>query len=232
MEPVIFFLAFGLGLQGYISLEYRGETIGYATYVAPGLIAYTAFSTPFYESLYSAYVRMFYQKTWDGILSTQVELPHLVWGEVLWSGVRGFMNTSIVCVVLACFNAFDMVSLRLEWLPLMPLLGMFAGFLFAAFGLIFTAIVPSIDHMNYPTFLIGLPISLISNTYFPLEPSQRWLQIVMQLNPVYHLAETSRGLLLYGSPGHHLQSLLLCTVVGLVFCYLAAHHLVRRRLLD
>ncbi|MCA9629329.1 MAG: hypothetical protein KC766_16760, partial [Myxococcales bacterium] len=85
MEPVVFFLAFGLGLRGYVGdLNYRGATISYATYVAPGLIAYTAFGTPFYESLYSAYVRMFYQKTWDGILATQVELPHLVWGEILW----------------------------------------------------------------------------------------------------------------------------------------------------
>lgn len=232
MEPVVFFLAFGLGLQGYVGeLNYRGATISYATYVAPGLIAYTAFGTPFYESLYSAYVRMFYQKTWDGILATQVELPHLVWGEILWAGVRGFMNSAIVCGVLAVFDLLGWVELRLAWLPALPFLGMLAGFCFSAFGLIFTAIVPSIDHMNYPVFLIGMPISLISNTYFPLEPQQAWLRTVMLLNPVYHLAETSRGLLVHGDPGGHLLWLVGVTSVGLLLFFSIAHHFTRRRML-
>ena len=73
-------------------LDYGGTMINYATYVAPGLIAYTGFGTPYYEALYSAYVRMFYQKTWDGILATQVELPSVVWGEILWGAVRGMVN--------------------------------------------------------------------------------------------------------------------------------------------
>ena len=47
MEPVIFFIAFGIGFGGYIEdLSYRGPAINYATYVAPGLIAYTGFSRP------------------------------------------------------------------------------------------------------------------------------------------------------------------------------------------
>ena len=96
MEPVIFFIAFGIGLGTYVgSLMYDGEEVAYATWVAPGLLAYTAFSTPFFEGLYASYVRMFYQKTWDGILATQVEIHHIVWGEILWAGARGGMNTAI-----------------------------------------------------------------------------------------------------------------------------------------
>ena len=57
MEPVIFFVAFGIGFRGYIEdLSYRGAELNYATYVAAGLIAYTGFGTPYYEALYSAYV--------------------------------------------------------------------------------------------------------------------------------------------------------------------------------
>ena len=47
MEPVIFFVAFGVGFSGFIEgLDYRGVEINYATYVAAGLIAYTGFGTP------------------------------------------------------------------------------------------------------------------------------------------------------------------------------------------
>ncbi|MBC7172356.1 MAG: hypothetical protein H5U40_08025, partial [Polyangiaceae bacterium] len=90
LEPLLFFVAFGLGLGSYVgSLEYAGHDVAYASWVVPGLLTYTAFTTAFYEGLYSSYVRMFYQKTFDGILATQVDMPHIVWGEVLWCGMRG-----------------------------------------------------------------------------------------------------------------------------------------------
>ncbi len=232
MEPVVFFLAFGLGLRGYVGdLDYRGVPIDYATYVAPGLLAYTAFSTPFFESLYSAYVRMFYQKTWDGILATQVELHHIVWGEILWAGARGFMNCSVVSGVLVVFDVTGLVQLELGWLPLLPFLGMAAGWVFAAFGLIFTATVPSIDHMNYPTFLVGIPLGLISNTYFPVEPELSWLAVVVALNPVYHLSEAFRGWLVLSDPGVHLWAGAGLGLAYLVFFTWVAQRLTRRRVL-
>ena len=232
MEPVIFFVAFGIGFGGYIEdLSYRGTAINYATYVAPGLIAYTGFGTPYYEALYSAYVRMFYQKTWDGILATQVELPSVVWGEILWSAVRGMVNISIVSLVIAIFDLIGVVDVKVSFLVFMPFLGFIAGCAFASFALIFTAIVPAIDHMNYPVFLIGWPLSLVSNTFFPIEPRTEALWALMQINPVYQLAECARGLLLLGNPGPHLIGLLGSTVLFLVPCTLVSVRLTRRRVL-
>jgi len=227
MEPVIFFVAFGIGFSGYVAdLDYRGASINYATYVA-----YTGFGTPYYEALYAAYVRMFYQKTWDGILATQVELPSVVWGEILWAAVRGMVNISIVCVVIAAFDLFGVVDVRAEFLIFMPVLGFAAGCAFAAFALIFTAIVPAIDHMNYPVFLIGWPLSLVSNTFFPIDPQSPVLRVLWQLNPIYQLAEAARGLLVFGNPGAHLVGLVGTTLLLLVPCTLISVRLTRRRVL-
>ena len=232
MEPVIFFLAFGLGFSGFIEdFSYRGIEINYATYVAAGLIAYTGFSTPYYEALYAAYFRMFYQKTWDGILATQVELPNVVWGEILWAAVRGMVNISIVALTIGVFSAMGLVDVRPQFLVFMPLLGFIAGCAFSAFALIFTAIVPAIDHMNYPVFLIGWPLSLVSNTFFPVEPDNALLFALMQLNPIYHLAECARGLLVFGDPGSHLLGLVGSSVLWLVPSTLLAVRLTRRRVL-
>ena len=232
MEPVIFFVAFGFGFSGYIEhLDYRGVDINYATYVAAGLIAYTGFGTPYYEALYSAYVRMFYQKTWDGILATQVEVPSVVWGEILWGAVRGMVNISLVSLVIAVFDLIGLVDVKAQFLVFMPFLGFIAGCAFASFALIFTATVPAIDHMNYPVFLIGWPVSLVSNTFFPVEPQHPALWALMQLNPVYQLAECARGLLVLGSPGPHLLGLLGSTVLFLVPCTLLSVRLTRRRVL-
>lgn len=232
MEPVIFFLAFGLGLSGFIDdFHYRGMDINYATYVSAGLIAYTGFGTPYYEALYSAYVRMFYQKTWDGILATQVELPNVVWGEILWAAARGMVNISIVALTVAAFGAMGLVEVRPQFLLSLPFLGFIAGCAFASFALIFTAIVPAIDHMNYPVFLIGWPLSLVSNTFFPVEPESPALWALMQLNPIYHLAECARGLMVLGDPGPHLLGLVGSSAIWLVPSTLLAIRLTRRRVL-
>ncbi len=232
MEPVVFFLAFGLGLGGYVgSLAYEGADVPYATWVAPGLIAYTCFSTPFFEGLYSSYVRMFYQKTWDGILATQVELRHIVWGEILWAGARGMMNGALVALVLAGFQAAGVVELRWWYLPLLPFVGCALGWTFAAFALVFTAIVPAIDHMNYPVFLIGVPLGLVSNTYFPIESDSVVLTAVVNVNPVYHLSETFRALLVGGDVAYHAAGLAITGGVFLVVCSLLCQRLMRKRVL-
>jgi lipooligosaccharide transport system permease protein len=232
MEPVIFFLAFGIGFSGFVDdMSYGGVDINYATYVAAGLIAYTGFGTPYYEALYSAYVRMFYQKTWDGLLATQIELPSVVWGEILWSAVRGMVNISLVSLVIAVFDVLEVVDVKVQFLVFMPVLGFIVGCAIASFALIFTAIVPAIDHMNYPVFLIGWPVSLVSNTFFPIEPRNPAILVLMQLNPVYQFAECARGLLVLGNPGLHLIGLLGSTALFLFPCTLLAVRLIRRRVL-
>ncbi len=232
LEPVVQFLAFGIGLGAYVgTMQYDGRPVDYASYMAPGMVAYTAFSTPFFESLYSSYVRMFYQKTWDGILATQVELRHIVWGEITWASARGVMNSIVVALVILVMHLLGFVHVKWQFLPLLPLIGFVAGWAFAAFGLIFTALVPNIDHMNYPVFLVGVPLGLISNTYFPTDRASPLIYALSQLNPVYHLAETYRSLLLRGDLDMHLPLLALTSAVALLVCATAAQHLVHRRVL-
>lgn len=232
MEPVVFFLAFGLGLGSYVGqLQVGGRPVEYATYVAPGLLAYTAFSTPFFEGLYSSYVRMFYQKTWDGILATQIELHHIAWGEVLWAGCRGMLNTAVVALVLGLFHAAGLIHIHWPFLLITPFIACVAGWAFGALALVFTAIVPSIDHMNYPVFLLAVPLGLVSNTYFPVPTHNRFVALLVELNPVYHLAETFRGLLVNGAPDRHLAGLLTTVLVLLATATLLSQRLLRRRVL-
>ena len=85
--------------------------------------------------------------------------------------------------------------------------------------------------MNYPVFLIGWPLSLVSNTFFPIEPKNEALHLLMQVNPIYQLAEASRGLIVLGDPGPHLVGLLLSSALFLVPCTLLAVRLTHRRVL-
>lgn len=233
MAPLVFFVAFGVGLGGHIGkLTWQTVELPYTDYVAPALVAYTVFTTAFFEGLYASYVRMFYQKTWDGMLATQVELEHVLWGEALWAATRATINASIIAAVLAVLHLVGLIAhLQLPYLLVTPAVAFVGGLVFGAAALVFTAIVPGIEHINYPVFLVGIPLGLLSNTYFPVPEEPAALGVLVALNPISHLAEAARALFLTGAWSAHWLGFLLTAGVLLWVSMSAVGRLMPRRVL-
>jgi lipooligosaccharide transport system permease protein len=230
VEPVTMLVAFGIGLGGYVAtLPWQGRPVEYLTYVAPGLLAYATFMTAIFQSLFAAFIRMRYQRTWEGQLTTQVELAHVIWGEVLWAALLATMYVVIVAVVLTGFHAAGLVTLRIAWLPAVLPVSFVAACAFGALGLCFTALMPTIDHMNLPVFLLVLPMGLLSSTYFPLEHPV--LVAVNLANPLYHLAQAFRGLLIGGPVLGPLAGVAVLSALLLVGLVPLDLRLLRRRVL-
>ena len=204
-EPLILLLAFGLGLGSQISaIQWQGQDLSYLSYLAPGMLAYTAFMTAFFQSLFGAYIRMHYQKVWEGQLCTQVRLEHVIWGEVLWASILATIYATLVLVVLSGFALAGYVAWEWQYILLtLPFLWLTAA-AFSCLGLLFMSIVPSIDHMNLPFFLVVMPIGFTSSTYFPLESESVLIQLWQAINPLHHIAEGCRHLLLSGEFTTHL----------------------------
>lgn len=230
VEPVTMLVAFGIGLGGYVAtLPWQGRPVEYLTYVAPGLLAYATFMTAIFQSLFAAFIRMRYQRTWEGQLTTQVALPHVVWGEVLWAGLLATMYVAIVALVLAALRMAGLLAIEVALLPVLLPIVFVAGCAFAALGLCFTAIVPTIDHMNLPVFLLVLPMGMLSSTYFPL--AHPWLVGLNLVNPLHHLAEAFRGLLIGGPVLGHLAGVLGLSALMLGVLVPLDLRLLRRRVL-
>jgi lipooligosaccharide transport system permease protein len=228
-EPLIMLLTFGLGLGSQMgTLRWQGQSLDYMHYLAPGILAYTAFMSSFFQSLFAAFIRMHFQKSWEGQLTTQVRLEHVVWGEALWAATLATGYAAVVCVVLAAFGAFGQLSLHWVWLPATIPLLFITALAFSAVGLFFTAILPSIDHMSLPFFLVIMPIGFASSTYFPL-PDAPGLREAAMLNPLHHLAEGLRWLLLAGKPTWHLAASAVLCLVLLIALVPLDMRLLRRR---
>lgn len=228
-EPLIMLLTFGLGLGSQMgTLKWQGQSLDYMHYLAPGILAYTAFMSSFFQSLFAAFIRMHFQKSWEGQLTTQVRLEHVVWGEAFWAATLATSYAAVVCVVLAGFGMAGYLTLHWAWLPVTIPLLFVTALAFAAMGLFFTSILPSIDHMSLPFFLVIMPIGFASSTYFPL-PDIAALRVVAMCNPLHHLAEGLRWLLLTGTPTWHLAAAAgLCGVLLLALIPLDMR-LLRRR---
>jgi len=127
------------------------------------------------------------------------------------------------------FHAAGLVTLRLGWLPALLPVSFVAACAFGALGLCFTALLPTIDHMNLPVFLLVLPMGLLSSTYFPLE--HPGLVMLNLANPLYHLAQAFRGLLLGGPVAVPLAGVAALSALWLAVLVPLDLRLLRRRVL-
>ncbi|MEW8428723.1 MAG: ABC transporter permease, partial [gamma proteobacterium symbiont of Ctena orbiculata] len=172
-----------------------------------------------------------YQKTWERQLTTQVRLEHVVWGEALWAATLGLAYSVIVILVLVGFTLSGWLDLHWKGMILtLPLLFL-AGVAFAALGLLFTAIVPTIDHMNIPFYLVIMPLGFASNTYFPLDSDSLLAQAWLVVNPLHHLAEGIRLLLLADQLSYHLPAAVVLFGLMILILLPVDLRLLRRRVL-
>jgi lipooligosaccharide transport system permease protein len=188
IEPIIYLIAFGFGLGGFIP-SINGQP--YVYFLGPALVAIAIMNGSFFECTFASFVRMYFQKTFDAIVATPVSVEEVVAGELLWGATRSMINATIVLVVIAVFG---LVTSPLFFL--LPLIAFFGGLMFASIAMCFTAIAPNIDFFNYPSFLFLTPMLFLAGTFFPLtSPSlpSSVQGIAMAILPLTHLVNITRG---------------------------------------
>lgn len=223
IEPVLYLLALGFGLGTYIKAI---DSISYPVFIAPALVSISVMYSSFFECTYSSFVRMYYQKTFDAIIATPVSIDEVIAGEMLWGATRGMIYAALMLPVLLLFGVVAMPS-SLLLIPFAYL----AGLLFAGIGMCFVAITPSIDALNYPSFLFITPMFLFSGTFFPLdllpEPIQYFAFAAL---PLAHVVSINRAITLPAFSPANLFNLA-WVAVATAFFFLLAIRLMKRRLI-
>lgn len=182
-QPLLFLLAFGLGLGQQI------ETIAGLTYlqfIAPGLACSAVMYSASFEATYGSYTRLSTQSTFEGILMTPITVEELAFGEVLWGALKGLLSGVIMIAVMPLFGLWPS-----PWVACLPPLLFVAGVLFAALGLIMTALATNYDFFNYFVSLIITPLFLFSGIFFAVEnlpPATMTIVKIMPLTPVVDLS--------------------------------------------
>ena len=223
IEPVLYLLAIGFGLGMFVG-EIDG--IPYVEFIAPALLSISMMNSAFFECTYSSYVRMYYQKTFDAMIATPLSIDDVIAGELLWGATRSLIYSSVMLLV---FIGFRVVSLPSSFLVI-PF-SFLAGLLFACIAMCFTAITPSIDALNYPSFLFITPMFLFSGTFFPLSILPGLVQLVaVAILPLTQLVIVTRSLTLADLSPLLPYSLVWIGVVTGIFFVLSTW-LMRRRLI-
>lgn len=220
VEPFLYLIAMGYGLGALIDTV---DGVKYKAFVAPGIIAITMMQTAFFETTYSSYVRMVFQKTWDAVLSTPLSADDVLWAEVFWAATRATINATLMTLVVAAFGL-------LSWptAALIPVVAFFVGLTFGGVGLFVCAKVRVIDQFSYAMFLFMTPQFLFAGTFFPLSQLPDAAYYVAMALPLTHAVQLTRGLALGDLPELAWLHAVYLVVASAVFSSVAVRALKKR----
>jgi lipooligosaccharide transport system permease protein len=211
---VFYLLSIGIGIGKLVGgiPGPDGTTIPYATYVAPALLAASAMNGAVYESTFNVYFKLKYARVYDAVLATPLRAVDVARGEIATALLRGALYAAVFVVMMSALG--DVTS---PWAALALPAAILIGFTFAAAGMAATTYMRSWTDFDMVQ-LVLLPMFLFSTTFYPLSTYPRWLQLVVEVTPLYHGVTLTRSLTL-GDVGPaligHAAYLLVLGFVGL-----------------
>jgi len=223
-EPVLYVFAFGFGLGSLIhNIHYQGLELTYLRFMAPGIVAVAIMFWSYFETTYSSFVRMYYQRTFDAILATPLLVEDVILGELLWGATKAVIASTIMLGMLALLGLVTWPS-ALWVIPLSAI----AGVLFSALGLVVTSVTKNISSFNLPMFLMIMPMFMFSGTFFPVSILPKWALAVAWCLPLTHVSYLVRAAVLGWPRGPLVVSSLYVVVVAAVLSALALARMKRR----
>ena len=217
LEPLLYLFAFGIGLGQLVKdVPYNGAQISYLKFIAPGLIATAVMNHGFFETTYASFVRMYFQKTYDAILSTPLTIEDVVMAEIIWGATKALFAGCIMFVVTLLFGLLSLPA-ALWIIPITFL----SGITFSAIGMCFTAVVKNIEMFNFPVFLFITPMFLFGGVFFPLSGLPGWAQGVAWCLPLTFLVASMRSLALGSFSIAVIWQLLVLTALGFMCTFLS-----------
>lgn len=185
IEPALYLVAMGFGLGAFVR-EINGQS--YIQFIAPGIVASSSVFAAVYECTYGTYIRMTFQRTFDAILATPVNLDDLIAGELIWGATKSIIFGITITIVIALFGLVD------SWQILLAIPFIFlGGLIFAELSVVFCAIVPGIDSFSYFYTLFMTPLFLFSGIFFPLDSMPPVVSHLAFFSPLYHLVNICRA---------------------------------------
>ncbi len=186
MEPVIYLLAFGLGLGATLVANVDG--IDYVVFVGTGMVATAVIFSSAFPAMFGTFVKHRFQNTYDAILAAPVDVEELVTAEMLWISARAGIFGTFPLLVTMLFGLDPAPGMLL-----VPFFGFITALIFSGGGIAVAAVVPKIDQFNYVTTLVITPLFLTAGTFFPIDQLPEWAQILAAFNPLHQLVELVRA---------------------------------------
>lgn len=221
LEPLLFLAGVGLGLGTYITQSMEG--LGYLEFLGTGLLVTAAMFTASFECSYGTFIRLEFDKVYDGMLAAPLTVNDLIVGEILWAGTKGlFFSFAVLCILMIFGVIHSPYSL------LAPLVGFLTGAMFAVISLFITSFVRAINQLNF--FFTGFisPMFFFSGVVFPVSNLPDFIQPLVEALPLTHSVRLVRAVCVNHYAMIHLWDVFYIAAFILMIGFFAVRRLRKR----
>ncbi|MFW5711564.1 MAG: ABC transporter permease [Spirochaetota bacterium] len=223
LEPLVFLVGIGMGLGAYLT---KMEGVPFLEYLDTCLLMTTAMFTSAFECSFGTFIRLEYEKAYDGMLAAPITVWDLLIGEILWAGTKGFFFTLAVLIVIYGFGILP-IGLSL----IAPIIGFFTGAMFAALSLLVTSFVKNINHFNFYFSGFISPMFFFAGVVFPVTNLPAIVRPISEALPLTHAVRLTRAFSFPGEVPFLWADVIYILIFTLLIGILGVRRL-KRRLID
>jgi ABC-2 type transport system permease protein len=193
MPPFFYLLFFGYIFSTvFQKVEFESRNISYLHFFIPGLIVMQSFLTmPYALSLVNLDRRV---KIIDMIHMTATSFHEYFSGRVISAQVLALIKAIIlwiVAVLLMC-----MISTRVEGIVIALIVFVISTFIWFCVGFILGLVIKTEDARDIVMQFLSLPLTFLSNIYYPVMTAPGILKYAIAANPLTHATNLIRPALL------------------------------------
>jgi ABC-2 type transport system permease protein len=193
LQPIVFWLLLGAGLNGAFRPQGAPPAMTYMEYFYPGVIVLVLLFTAIFSTISTIEDRR--QGFLQGVVVAPISPAIIVIGQALGS------TTLALCEGLVFLVLAPLAGINLSLAGVLTTIATMAviAFALAGLGLALAWRMESTQGFHAIMNLILIPIWLLSGAFFPRAGAPEWLQVVMSINPLtYAMALLRESLYLPG----------------------------------
>lgn len=192
-SPLTFYLAFGIGLKGYIA---DVEGVPYPVFMAPGLITMTAVSAAFDESAWSMWFHRKVQRTIEAYRVTPITVYDIVIGKIISGFTQGAFKGVAVAAVIFLLTGVRFAPAHLAGYLAFIVLG---SMIFSCVGTVCGTLLDKPETIGKVQAVAIMPLIFMSGVFFPVSSYPETVRPFVTLIPTTALFEGARTALIAGT---------------------------------
>ncbi len=190
--PLTIYLAFGIGMQGYIG---NVEGTPYSLFIAPGLITMTAVNAAYSESVWSLWFHRRVQFTIESYRVSPISVSEIVIAKIITGFTHGIIKGCTVGLVIFAITPFRFPLENLIYYLLFLIPG---SALFSCAGIISGTIMDKPETIGKVEAVLVMPLIFMSGLFFPLSSYPATVLPWVRILPTTALFEGARKALVTG----------------------------------
>jgi len=223
-QPIMFILLFSAVFGGAIELALP-QGVSYINYLMAGIIVQTV---AFGSTTTAVSVCNDLQK---GIVDRFKSLPMsnlaVLTGHVVSDQFRNGIST-VVMIIVGLIIGFRSSASVADWLMIALILGLFT-LAFSWLSAIVGMLAKTVEGVQWISFVLVLPLTFASSAFVPTSGMPSGLRFFAENQPITHVIEATRALMLGAPTGNHVTMSIVWSVAILIIALPVASYLFRKK---